>query len=267
MAWTKAKTAIVVGAIVLLAASTTTMMVKQATQSNNVERYFRTIGIPMTNGVWSEFDKIPPNFLVLRDTHYADFQTSNGITGQGGKDRAIGRNLGFSQLMKFAYNFYFPHSQGTGVVLPADAPQDGYDFLATGTDALSKLRAKITRQLGYTASIKMQNTDVYLLTIKNTNAPGLKPSNGYRPQNGLYDWSAMSPDMIAFFLEPHFDLPILNQTGLNGQYDVQLGDLAWDYSHPDESRAKLLQTIRDRLGLELTKTNMPIEMLVVEKVQ
>jgi uncharacterized protein (TIGR03435 family) len=268
MAWTKAKMAIVVGVGVLLAAGTTTVLVKEASVPNlDVEQYFKTIGIPMTNGTWADFDKIPPNLFVLRKTHYADFHTPNWINGTSSKDRAIGRNQDLSNLMKSAYGFYFPHARGTGVVLPANVPQDGYDFLTTGPEALKKLQAEIIRQLDYTARIETRDTEVYLLKLINTNAPGLKLSNGHREQKDLYDWPEMSPDVLAFFLESHLDFPIVNQTGLKDLYDAKIVGFTWDYTHEDQSRANLRQAIRDQLGLELIKTNLPIEMLVVEKVK
>lgn len=268
MAWAKAKNAIVAGAFVLLAVGTASILLKELPRpGHDVEHYFQTIGIPMTNGTWAEFNKIPPNLFVLRRTRYADFLTPNGITGTSTKDRAIGRNLDLSNLMKSAYNFYYPHGGGTGVVLLAEAPNYGFDFLSTGPDALKKLQAEITRQLGYTASKELRNVDAYALILKNTNAPGLKLSNGHHPQKGLFDWSEISSDTLVFFLESHFDLPIVNQTGLNGQFDVGLKDFTWDYTNEDKSRTALRQVMRDQLGLELIKTNLPIEMLVVRKAK
>jgi hypothetical protein len=186
------------------------------------------------------------------------------LSGTGGKNGTIGRNLDFSCLMKSAYNFIYQHGGGTGVVLPADAPLDQYDFLATGPDALVKLQAEITRQLGYTASKEMQNVDVYALTIKNTNAPGLKLG---RSQKGVFDPSDYFSDPFVFFLESHFHLPIVNRTGLKGEYTTPIEGLTWDYTDEDKSRATLRKYIRDQFGLELIKTNLPIEMLVVEKVK
>jgi uncharacterized protein (TIGR03435 family) len=64
-------------------------------------------------------------------------------------------------------------------------------------------------------------------------------------------------------LEDHFKIPVIDQTGLTNQFDI---DLKWDeadYRHPNLE--SLTPALLDQLGLALVPTNMPIEMLVVGK--
>jgi uncharacterized protein (TIGR03435 family) len=65
-------------------------------------------------------------------------------------------------------------------------------------------------------------------------------------------------------LESYFILPVIDQTGLTNRYDI---NLTWNQSdHKRSNPDGLKQALLDQLGLELVLTNMPIEMLVVEKV-
>ena len=82
---------------------------------------------------------------------------------------------------------------------------------------------------------------------------------------------------LAGLLEQRFQIPIVDKTGLAQAYDYSL---AWIMAHPvvgdnGELQGGLqlpdLETVKQallgQLGLELVATNMPIEMLVVEKAK
>jgi uncharacterized protein (TIGR03435 family) len=61
------------------------------------------------------------------------------------------------------------------------------------------------------------------------------------------------------------DVPVIDQTGLTNQYQFLF---AWPQANAssDAGKQAISDALRDQLGLELIPTNMPIEMLVVEKV-
>jgi uncharacterized protein (TIGR03435 family) len=66
-------------------------------------------------------------------------------------------------------------------------------------------------------------------------------------------------------LEGYFAKPILDQTELPDRYDT---NLRWIQKGNYQTDSKTLQNaLLDQLGLELVPTNMPIEMLMVEKVK
>ena len=54
----------------------------------------------------------------------------------------------------------------------------------------------------------------------------------------------------------------MDKTGLDGNYDLAV---SWDKN--DIQHDSMKKALLDQLGLELVTTNMPIEMLVVEKMK
>jgi len=78
--------------------------------------------------------------------------------------------------------------------------------------------------------------------------------------NNRLSFTGCTIDSLAANLEPILKIPVLNQTGLAGNFDI---DLKWDDRNPEG----LKQTVLDTLGLELVPGRVPVEMLVVEKVK
>ena|ERR1700722_15175067 len=111
----------------------------------------------------------------------------------------------------------------------------------------------------------MLNTDVLLLKIISVNAPGLKvdttTARGMRQEWGSSTyWATNLPvsDLASCLEDTIFQRPVIDETGLTDKYDI---DIKWT-SYDEDSLKKVLL---DQLGLELVPTNMPVEMLVVEK--
>jgi uncharacterized protein (TIGR03435 family) len=64
-------------------------------------------------------------------------------------------------------------------------------------------------------------------------------------------------------LENYFHIPVVDNTGLQGRFDI---DLAWDqpdFEHQNPDALK--QALLDELGLELSPAKQPVEMLVVQQ--
>jgi len=65
-------------------------------------------------------------------------------------------------------------------------------------------------------------------------------------------------------------MPVIDQTGLAGKYNMVVDwhwRGAWNGKDRETNLNSLKKVILDRLGLELISTNMPVKMLVVEKVK
>ena len=169
------------------------------------------------------------------------------------------------------------------LVLSPDLPTGRYDFFARGEAAdwgnhwKSALQDQLKTKLGVVQSLQVRNADVLLLRYSNPNAGGLRPPDSLRrsmnlPRNMR---STLGPNSATFFLSPidglkgtlqaMLEKPVVDQTGLKGIYDYRL---TWDDSDETDREAfreKVKQDLFDELGMELVPTNMPVEMLVVEK--
>ena len=259
MAWTKAKTAIIVGASVLLAAGTTTVTIK-AIAAHRVDESWR---VPNP-----DHDHAP--FMVeILPTKFPDSVDSLNSGSRGDNWIGIGRRV--RDIAGIAYGWR------TGRILFADTePTDRYDFISTlPQGSAAALQAELKRKLGFVGHREMRDMDVLVLKVRRSNAPGLKPpiegrndgcSRGrYHCDNApLYSDSAHFPG-ITRFLEGYFEMPVIDQTGLTQNYHI---DLKWNERWgQDPNHDALKQALLDQLGLELVPGREPVEMLVVEKVK
>jgi uncharacterized protein (TIGR03435 family) len=71
-------------------------------------------------------------------------------------------------------------------------------------------------------------------------------------------------DAFIPFLEWRIGKPVVNQTGLTGNYDLQM---QWPSRAGESEKNALVRALSEQLGLELVPTNTLIEMLVVEKAK
>ena len=256
MAWTKAKTAIVISAGVLLAAGTTVTVEKVATHREEALWRVRN----------PEPDQAPQMVKILPTKFEKNFDCMN--VGSRG-DNWVGVGEDKLQIVRVAYAwrpgrilFHDPH------------PGERFDFISTlPKNSGMTLQAELKRQLGLVAHPETRDTDVLVLRVRRSNAPGLQPPNSghndYQQfQHYHCDNAPISSDSgyypgIARFLEGYFGMPIVDQTGLTQNYCI---DLTWtERFGGDPHHTALKQALLDQLGLELVPTNMPIEMLVVEK--
>jgi len=254
MAWTKAKIAVTVAVGLLVTAGTATVVVREIPLfGGGVDKYFLQIDS-------QEFDKIPP-YLIVRPTHFGNKQIiykGSGTSGIGTDQRTIGRSLDFVTMLGYAYTNH--HTMR--FVKPDSLPRGNFDYLCTVPGGLQKLRDEIARQFGVTAHMETVTTNVLALKVRNGIASKLTPSNG-SPQRQLPDgkarYNSLSAAGLADQLEYILGERVVDQTGLAGTYDVVL-------EVPNHwGDASLRQTMADQLGLDLVPTNLPIDLLIIEK--
>ena len=265
MAWTKAKTAIVVGVGILIATGTTTVAIKEIS-SSGAEKYFLDM-----EHVGDLLRQIPPH-LIVRPTRYAKITTGiNGVRMDSPVSRAIGRNQDLKMVVQNAYHF----SNDQRIVPPEGGfPKGGFDYLVTVPDGLEKLQAEIKKQFGYQARREVRDVDVLFLRVKNPNASGLKEASPTVPAKSpdhtlLVNLPATPISYLAYRLEWLFSIPVIDQSELNGNYDMllevppgqQMGKTG------EVFKAQVRQAILDQLGLELVPGRAPVEFLVVEKIK
>jgi len=259
MAWTKMKTAIVVGAGVLIAAGTTEITIKEIQKHRTYQWQSHDSDSVFDSDV---LDQASPQVRILP----TKFHPFGGTWESHGK--IMGRRAPIEFILQAAYDFN-PH---TRILVPADVPNGSYDFIASLPDGNQEaLRQEVKRMFGMIAKREMLETNVLLLKIQFQNAPGLKPNakrGGWITMGqGEYKCVNIPISMFVDYLENNFGIPVIDRTGLVGHFDF---DLKWNEQHDEHGRLRpepLRQALLDQLGLELVPSSEPVEMLVVEKVK
>jgi uncharacterized protein (TIGR03435 family) len=263
MSWSKAKTVVVVGVVLILAAGATTVMVVTIKKANAraAENYFAHFDS-------TDIDKAPP-VLILRPSKYAN-KGDYVIAGRdyGPKGRIMRRGCALTEILTTAY--------GVGLeqmVLPPNLPRGKFDLLLTvPNNSREALRAEIKKQFGLVAHTETRDTDVLVLKNTNPNAPGLKISKGGGPNIWMnsgsvklvgYKMTDPSGFDVAHTIGMYFNMPVVDETGLTGAYDI---DFHWNANlQGDAAKKEVQRALSEQLGLELVPDRRPMEMLVVEK--
>ncbi|MDB6112512.1 MAG: polymerase, sigma-24 subunit, subfamily [Pedosphaera sp.] len=273
MAWTKAKTAIVVGAALLLATGTATVTLPKIRHAYLEHKV-----------VWALNPQVleqQPPVVLIRPAQPIPGIASGGGGYIGGGPSTSGKMIGLkaSVLTMLLLAYQDPtdsdRTHEDRVILSANLPQEEYDFIAS-TPKLQReaLQQALKKKFGLVARRETRDRDVLMLRVKNAGAAGLKLSDttktsGYSEVNqGKLSIRGGSLSLVAAFIENSLlRIPVIDQTGLTNVYDL---DLTWevqgrDWTNP--TRPILDRILLDQLGLELVPGREPVEMLVIEKAQ
>ena len=236
-------------AAVVITAVVTPIVIHQISSADN-PRYWEADSAGL--------EKLPPVF-VLRPTQFA---RQGGVTRSGNK--IMSKDIRVIELLEYAYGFTHPR-----LILPVNVPATHFDLLLTLPDhPLETLQETLRTKFGLTAHRETRATSVLILKVRNPNAPGL--------QIHLGAGSSLSGDAheltvrdtaiagLAESLEWRFDLPVVDQTGLNGRYDIHL---QWQPRPGESDRDAFRRAMLEQMGLELVPGREAIEMLIVEKVK
>jgi uncharacterized protein (TIGR03435 family) len=264
MAWTKAKTAIVLGAGVLITAGTATITMKKLEAYHAYQDSWRVAGLDS-----AIVDQTPPQVRIL-PTKFRMGESNLAENSQGTKWGGI--NMPVSVIAWVAYEW-----RPARVVFTTTPSQAKYDFITTlSQGSYEALQRELKDTLGFAGRRETREVDVLLLKVRSPGASGLKPPVTGREN----DWSGSgryvcddrplssdSPPYLGLtrFLEQAFEVPVVDQTGLKQHFSI---DLKW---RPQTNRADALEAVKqavlDQLGLELVSSREPVEMLVMEKVK
>jgi uncharacterized protein (TIGR03435 family) len=176
-----------------------------------------------------------------------------------------------------------------------------YDFVSTLPDSSSRpLQELIKKKFGLVGKWELRNGDVLAVRLSNPDAPAFKPAGSLMREmnitptnadqrmeynNGWFENSVNGPNgsilsethfncTVDYLLEHLsleqivFQLPIINETGLTNRYDVTFNFPRWKrVPDPDARKSVWRDALSKQLGLELVPTNMPVEILVIDKVK
>lgn len=252
MAWTKAKTAAVIGVGILLATGTTTVIVKKATPTTPASIYAAIFKHPTSQSI-NLLESAPPT-LILRPTQFPQKIRSGSPWTSTGKFVAV--NFPLDTLFGMAYGGF----REDYVVLPDDfnSGNTNYDILITLPGHQKEaLQEELKKEFGLTAHAETRGSDVLLLKVADPAKLQLYRTKGggyraYGDQKRIFRNAGLAvvADTVAV------GKPVLDRTGTKEHYDFnfQWTEQKWLW---DEQLNKV--------GLELVPTNMPMKMLVVEK--
>ena len=273
MAWTNAKTAIIVGIGVLLMAGTATITIKEI---QGHRTYPWQIAHPNSDEGIKALDATPPQATIVRSKFPANQPYASLRDDIPPKEqwRYIGIHATPTDLVIRAYQEGFPLLPSQ-IVLPSNMPADFYDYIANLTNGSQRaLQDLIKKKFGLVGKYELRNTDVYLLEVDRPNALGLKLATPLRagqprpPQlvsQGLIHYKNLSVSRLAKDLGWNLHIPVIDQTGLTGNYDFDFPENLG--TAPAEKVQKARQWLLDQLGFDLVSTNMPVETLVVDNVK
>jgi uncharacterized protein (TIGR03435 family) len=205
--------------------------------------------------------------VVIIPTEYT---APSGGWGTIQSNAAIGVRMSADYVVQSAYNW----PSRARMILPDQMPPGQFDFIAKQPDgALEALQAEIKNKLGLVAEREMVQTNVLILRLDHTNAPGLTPSlrpvaqTQSRPGTVLpYRYSFRRIGILVTILESQFRLPVIDQTGLTGTYDIQFPMISRATNLPSDPLEQEKKIFIEQLGLELVESNASVEMLVVKKI-
>ena len=265
MAWTKAKTPLVVSAMVLIVVGILGEVRKARAADEREDDSWRSATL-----TWQQVGKTAPQVKILPTKFQPPVYhilTSDGI-------KRGGVNVSVREIVWAAYRC------GPGrMAFPAGEPQERYDFISTlsrGTE--EALQRELKKTLGLTGRWENLETNILALKVRTPDAPGLTPAAQNTSEFGnlsgghihcfgeALSWKPRTPPWgLTKQLERIFQIPIVDETGLKGSYNL---DLRWKVkADPSANQEAIKQALIDQLGLELVPAHERVEMLIVETAQ
>jgi len=193
-------------------------------------------------------------------------------------------NTSVTDLLKYAYSLHndqiittpdtdklMHEGYAINAVVAADAP------IRPNADLLKQmLRNLLTDRFGLAFHHDTRDLNVYVLTVADPNLH-LKPTQqtnvpmttgGYDPGH-LFVGNG-SPRELALYLQRFVtNRPVVDQTNLTGHFDMDIHftpDEAPTNPDTPQTHPGLFTAIREQLGLKLTATKAPTDVIVIDKV-
>ena len=270
MAWTKAKTVVVVGVVALLAAGTTTVTFEKIHEDQNEAWQLGKLNFELLQAA-----PVRTTILPTRSAQRSRLVGSGGMISAA-DGRVMSINSSIEDMVRSAYSPDGLVSLARTVFAPT-VPTNHYDFYSNlPTGAKAALQGEIQRKFGLAGHFETIDTNVMFLRVSHPNAPGLRPAVAAHGSsdigNGYLSVQGETMADLAGQLESSYSLPVIDQTGLTNRYDFKIDWSPYsdkiensDSNHPVPKN--LADVLNSQLGLELVPGTAPVKILFVEKVK
>jgi uncharacterized protein (TIGR03435 family) len=185
--------------------------------------------------------------------------------------KRLGTGFTIQQMVMSAYDYAWTDCR---TIVATPLPLDRYDYIDNlPKGATQAFKDALKKKFGVTGRVVAMETNVLLLQIMRTNAPGLKPS---QPNSGNTDTESSGPyakekhsRSSSFrnwvdWCERTLQIPVVDGTGLRGNYDT---DLKWEWREGQSEKDAFKQAVLDQLGLKLVPARKAIDILVIERAK
>jgi uncharacterized protein (TIGR03435 family) len=261
MAWTRAKKPVVAGVVLLLlAAVITTVTVKEISYIRVQKIFARFNQLIQQNGDPTPMLNAAPAIIVIQPSNRPSEGTC--IIDNG---RLLGLGQTMREMLQSAYLINESH-----IAADTPLPQGRYDYISTVPNGQAELQREITKKFGLVGRRETRNADVFILKVQNRSPPGLRPSSQSNstvpsgPDNTIRI-NGQPMVVIANLIDFILGTPVIDQTGLTGNFDLQLKFKVTMGQPVDQGAFK--QAVLDQLGLQLVPSVQPVEMFVVKKTK
>jgi len=258
MAWSKAKTAIILTAGILLAVGTATTVVMKTAHARGGSSAWTDDA-----GHWQIDSRVlmanPSDTALLRPTRFPN--TGGSVYANG---RMLTINESVNDLIDVAYGFPYTRS-----IFAQGIPGGHYDVMYTRSQGSQEwLKGELKSRFGITAHPEKRNLTVLWLMVKNPNPPNMKPHSGSDSNSywsgGNHQTLIKNSEIGGFFgtIETTIGEPVMDHTGLKGRYDIELN---WKPRAGESEHEAFKRALLEQLGLALVPQAEQVDVLVADK--
>ena len=214
-------------------------------------------GARVSHGPEGPGEPLPPGVVAITPTE----SLGSSIWANRGILRAEG--VDFLSILRLAY--------GVGrsrMAINVELPKGRFDVnirMPEGQEdqLAATVRAEIELMFGIVGRIETRNEEVCILSAPSGRPAALRDSveprgstvHGRREK----EFRNCGVGMLAGSLEWILKRPVIDETGIDGQYDYEIR------TGTDRTPEAVARALREQLGLELTVQTRPVDILVIEK--
>jgi uncharacterized protein (TIGR03435 family) len=189
-----------------------------------------------------------------------------------GTNRFISTNITLDLMIQLAYGVTWNQISGMEKLgkyhydITAKA-EDG--VVITGETLGPRLRQLLEQRFKLATHRETKEFPGYALVVAKA-GPKLQPSKQDSTAYGMvYPGGLRAPhatmEVLAIDLASPLGRPVIDQTGVKGQYDIQL-----DYARDGDANSSLpsiFTALEEQLGLKLEPRKVPVELLVIDRIE